>query len=464
MRSKRLKNRILYRVFAIVLAAFTIFFIPAEYTASAATSGEIVSRDDFYDKVSEQFYTRELLQIYPLTNPNLGKDLVHMDWHSYSTHYNPEKPLKSGCYLIYYIDSITLTYTARTLKSLVSYRYTGGEMDRHFEKMNSLAQQLRGKNDFETVTNVHDYLIKNYEYDSRAELGNHTDIEGFRDGVMVCTGYSMATYYILNTLGINTRIIVGFGGTPEEAKNGTDENHMWNMVQVDGKWYNLDVTWDDGGGDRISYDYFLKSDAEFPGHRRLGIYADSSFSAMLSQESYALPLVMRSQVAQYWYIYVILLAVMIYVILRYRKRIKEAREAADDLPDWNPEDGMGPYRDMGGFYPNSPGSPYGAGQPLNPQGTVPPNSQYYANRTEGEPLDPQFSDDPYATYDAAQHRRDYASYDPVLPEQKPDSKYSGNPYAAEPVRRDYPDPGMGAYTSDIKNRPGNSSEHNGEGM
>jgi hypothetical protein len=463
MNNNRLKKHIIIRFMAALLAVLFLIAGPAEIKVTAAAAGEITSRDDFYDKVSEQFYTRELLQIYPLTSSSLGKDLVHMDWHSYSTHYNPEKPLKSGCYLIYYIDSITLTYTARSLKSLVSYRYTGGEMDRHFEKMNSLAQQLRGKNDFETVTNVHDYLIKNYEYDSRAELGNHTDIEGFRDGVMVCTGYSMATYYMLNTLGINTRIIVGFGGTPEEAKTGTDENHMWNMVQIEGKWYNLDVTWDDGGGDKVSYDYFLKNDVEFPGHRRLGIYADSSFSAMVSQESYPLPPAMRSQVAKYWYIYAILIAVGIFVIMRYLKRIREAREAADAVPDWNPADGMGPSRDMGGYYdPNAPGSPYGAGQSGNPQGT---GSPYYANRPEWLRGDPQFTDDPYGPYDAAEKGQDpYAPYDTAQQEQKQYSKYTGNPYAADPVGRDYPDPGMGEYTPDVKSSPVNTSELNGEDL
>ena len=44
------------------------------------------------------------------------------------------------------------------------------------------------------------------------------------------------------------------------------KNHAWNMVKIGGYWYNVDVTWDDSRKDR--YYYFLKSDLDFPGHRR----------------------------------------------------------------------------------------------------------------------------------------------------------------------------------------------------
>ena len=44
--------------------------------------------------------------------------------------------------------------------------------------------------------------------------------------------------------------------------------HAWNQVKVDGKWYNIDVTWDDPiyywGGTLtpiLVYDYFLVSDS-----------------------------------------------------------------------------------------------------------------------------------------------------------------------------------------------------------
>ena len=44
------------------------------------------------------------------------------------------------------------------------------------------------------------------------------------------------------------------------------KNHAWNMVKLGKYWYNVDVTWDDNT--TIQYRYFLKSDKDFPGHKR----------------------------------------------------------------------------------------------------------------------------------------------------------------------------------------------------
>ena len=153
-------------------------------------------------------------------------------------------------------------------------------MDSHFNKMSELAESLKGKDDYETVKNIHDYLIKNFDYDYRKNNENYTDIEGFRDGVMVCNGYAMATFYLCNKAGIDARLIIGIGG------NDTTINHAWNVVKIDGNWYNMDVTWDDQGGDKISYKYFLKSDADFPLHVRSNHYNSSTFGIEISKTSY----------------------------------------------------------------------------------------------------------------------------------------------------------------------------------
>ena len=40
-------------------------------------------------------------------------------------------------------------------------------------------------------------------------------------------------------------------------------NHIWNLIKIDGKWYHVDVTWDDPIMDkpgRVKHDNFLRSD------------------------------------------------------------------------------------------------------------------------------------------------------------------------------------------------------------
>ena len=279
------KRKTAYLRISLILALFVLLAGVLSVPATSMAAGEIYSQEDFYDLLADQLSRRELLQRYPTPDRNLGKSLVHMDWNKFEGHYNEQEPLKSGCYLMYYVDSITLSYRSGYLQSLLNYKYTSLEMDTHFEKMKKLAVELKGETEFDTVLNVHDYLIKNFEYDQRKELGNHTDIEGFRDGVMVCSGYSLAAYYLLNAAGVKARVITGFGG---DSATQQGENHMWNMVQLDGKWYNMDITWDDNGSEPV-YTYFLKCDKEFPMHKRLGNYDNSYFNGLVNSASYKLP-------------------------------------------------------------------------------------------------------------------------------------------------------------------------------
>ena len=37
-------------------------------------------------------------------------------------------------------------------------------------------------------------------------------------------------------------------GMAKNSLDGTGEAHMWNYVQLDGKWYGVDVTWNDPTG------------------------------------------------------------------------------------------------------------------------------------------------------------------------------------------------------------------------
>lgn len=52
---------------------------------------------------------------------------------------------------------------------------------------------------------------------------------------------------------------------------------MWNIVKCDGKWYNLDVTWDSQTNGKVVYDYFMKNNLDFYGHVRDAEYKKSSF-------------------------------------------------------------------------------------------------------------------------------------------------------------------------------------------
>ena len=72
--------------------------------------------------------------------------------------------------------------------------------------------------------------------------------------------------YLMDGLGIPCVLVIGTGTNSE----GQTEDHAWNYVEVDGKWYAVDTTWDDpiikGNGtipSNVKYKYFLKGEQEF---------------------------------------------------------------------------------------------------------------------------------------------------------------------------------------------------------
>ena len=282
----------------------------------AAVYPELHSQDELYACMVDQINAREVTRTYTVKDQSLRDRLVHIDLSDFATHFNPDAPLDSGCYLVYYLETVYLSYYGSQFKIMIRYPHSKEEMDAHFNKMKSLARELKGETEYDTVKNVHDYLIENFEYDQNTTMVNHTDIDGFRDGVMVCSGYSLATYYLLNSAGVSARVITGNGGTgaPDE------ENHMWNMVRVDGKWYNMDVTWDDGGGKTRNYEYFLKSDADFPEHRRLGRYNTEPYNTMVSDESYPVPFVMKYKKQMTILIAAFVGTVLLIILLSKRKK------------------------------------------------------------------------------------------------------------------------------------------------
>ena len=115
----------------------------------------------------------------------------------------------------------------------------------------------------EKVAAVNEYIVKNTRYEENvpSELNSspYASYALFKGGVGVCQAYAVAAYEMLKALGFEVEYVTGYA-------NGI--SHAWNLVKVDGQWYNLDTTWNDPSfgasiqnvDDFISYKYFLISD------------------------------------------------------------------------------------------------------------------------------------------------------------------------------------------------------------
>jgi transglutaminase-like putative cysteine protease len=116
--------------------------------------------------------------------------------------------------------------------------------------------------DYQKEVYVHDALREMSEYDLNASL-NQSAYSLLVNHRTVCAGYARSFQYIMNQLGIPTYYVVG-------TSEGQD--HAWNMVLLDGAFYNVDVTWDDAASDQDPYYFFNLSDAAFAeSHTRTGL-------------------------------------------------------------------------------------------------------------------------------------------------------------------------------------------------
>lgn len=124
---------------------------------------------------------------------------------------------------------------------------------------NGIIAQLTGDT-YNKILQVHDCIVDNIEY--RTEISGHNSYNIYGALVnksAVCEGYAESFKYIMDALNIPCILVVG----EATNSNGTTESHEWNYVQIDGKWYAVDTTWDDPilvNGyltNNIKYKYFL---------------------------------------------------------------------------------------------------------------------------------------------------------------------------------------------------------------
>ena len=131
-------------------------------------------------------------------------------------------------------------------------REIGSKIDDVMRKVNSL------KSDYEKELFIHDYVaeITQYDIETMDNLGD-TVYSCLVSGRSICEGYARTTQILLDKAGISNYLVVGNGETDSKI-----EPHMWNVVEIDGKNYHLDVTWDDLSlDDKVAHFYFNVTDS-----------------------------------------------------------------------------------------------------------------------------------------------------------------------------------------------------------
>ena len=119
--------------------------------------------------------------------------------------------------------------------------------NKYIEILGSVTSTLN--TDYENELAIHDYLVENIEYVDNGD-NSFNAYSALINGQAVCSGYTECFKTLLDMLGINNYTISGIAG---------GQSHIWNVVELDGEWYQVDVTWDDpvnSSSDYIQHYYF----------------------------------------------------------------------------------------------------------------------------------------------------------------------------------------------------------------
>ncbi|MBP7187426.1 MAG: hypothetical protein KBA55_11820 [Ruminococcus sp.] len=108
--------------------------------------------------------------------------------------------------------------------------------------------------EYEKISTVYDYLVKNVDYSEDYERSEvYTAYGALVENSAVCQGYIQAMYRMLTDMGVSCRAVMGQG-------NGGD--HVWGIAGINGTYYLLDPTWDSEFDGEFKI-FFLKGTADF---------------------------------------------------------------------------------------------------------------------------------------------------------------------------------------------------------
>ena len=221
--------------------------LPPEPSGGESLSNE-VSNDDEYMRVLRAAFSN--LDEDLMVSIGSGYDIDPVELPEYAMLIERADPLV--------ISISNLTYSYSKNGDVVYYTFDYGIDKKTIAQMRvdtkKAVKQIvtdmdsEGKSDYEIVCMVNEYLCDNAEYsdgDDPYPPETYTAYGALVDGIAVCEGYSAGAKLLLNELGVVCDMEFG------ECTGGG--GHAWNLVKVDGIWYQMDTTWNDACGNRMEY-------------------------------------------------------------------------------------------------------------------------------------------------------------------------------------------------------------------
>ncbi len=156
-------------------------------------------------------------------------------------------------------------------KVALQYRYQKDESAAMKEKIDATLDKIEATfpenaNDVDKVIAIHDYIIEHTAF-SKDDVYAKNAYGALVGGYSQCEGYAKALALACNHFGIENVRITG------DKWDGN--SHAWSKVKIDGKWYNVDVTWDDpessNGEQLLRHNYLFVPDEAINGKTHIVI-------------------------------------------------------------------------------------------------------------------------------------------------------------------------------------------------
>lgn len=141
----------------------------------------------------------------------------------------------------------------------LSYYMTGSVLEQARNRFTSAVETLvLGASSYATQIEqelyVHDAINDMTAYNTNAEM-SQSAYSALVTGHTVCAGYARAFQYVMQQLGYCSYYCTG-------SADGGD--HAWNIIEIEGNFYNVDLTWDDSISEAYGakvYTYFNLTDS-----------------------------------------------------------------------------------------------------------------------------------------------------------------------------------------------------------
>lgn len=151
-------------------------------------------------------------------------------------------------------------YSGDYVMALVpEYKYSGAELDSRIAAYNAtvnaiVADAKKASTAVGQMLRANEYFCLNYEYDQSYSIYSPELL--FSEKTGVCQAYMLGYKAVLDRLGITSTAV------PSDPLN-----HIWNLVNLGGSWYHIDVTWNDPLVNSADvplgafHEHFLRSDS-----------------------------------------------------------------------------------------------------------------------------------------------------------------------------------------------------------